>query len=253
MKSPINVAIEMATEFGWRVFPANPSNKHPFISNWQQMASNKPEEIIKLFTPWPSAMIGVPTGAVNGLTVVDIDKRENKDGFKTAEDLGLQRLSIYPAVLTPSGGLHLYISTGDDYYPCSAGRLGLGLDIRSHGGYVIGAGSVSSLGEYQWLCDKQRVINNDYPMIHELKTLLKRTKVRRYSQASTVAKELLRPIEEGSRNVELTRRCGFLMKKYEPEVVLEMVHHINKTCFRPPLDSREVLTVFNSIRKREGV
>jgi hypothetical protein len=253
MKPPIDVAIEMANDFGWRVFPANPNNKKPLIANWQNLASKDPVQIRELFARWPNAMIGLPTGAINGITVVDVDIRDDKDGFVTVEDLGLQRLSIYPAVQTPSGGVHLYIVTGADHYSSSAGRLGLGLDIRSHGGYVIGAGSVSSAGQYQWICDKQRAIKNDYPMIHELRALLKRTKPRLYSQAGSVAKELLRPITEGSRNVELARRCGFLMKKYKPQIVLDMIHHINKTCCTPPLDSREVLSVFNSIRKREGV
>lgn len=253
MKTPIDIAIEMAMDFGWRVFPANPNNKQPLVSNWQNRACKDPSQIRELFARWPNAMIGLPTGAINGLTVIDIDIRDDKNGFVTIDELGLQRLSMYPAVQTPSGGVHSYIFTGDQYYPSSAGRIGLGLDIRSHGGYVIGAGSVSVAGQYEWLCSKQRVLKNDYPMIHELRALLKRHKPRKYSQASAVAQELLRPTHEGSRNVELTRRCGFLMKKYKPETVLDMIHHINKTCFIPPLDAREVISVFNSIRKREGV
>jgi hypothetical protein len=85
-------------------------------------------------------MIGIPTGSINGITVVDIDIRDDKDGFRTIEELGLQRPSIYPAVRTPSGGVHLYISKGKDYYQNSAGDLGSGIDIWSQGGYVIGAG-----------------------------------------------------------------------------------------------------------------
>ena len=179
--------------------------------------------------------------------------REDKDGFQTLEELGLQRLSIYPAVRTPSGGVHLYISTGKDYYPNSAGALGPGIDIRSQGGYAIGAGSVSVDGSYEWICGFEKVRNNTYPMIHELRALLSRTKPHRYSQASTVAKELLSPVTQGSRNTELARRCGFLLKKYPPEMVLDMKLHINKTCFNPQLDEREVQSVFFSIRKREGV
>ena len=253
MKSPTEVALELAQELGWRVFPANPNNKRPLIAEWPDKASNKPDEIERLFARWQNAMVAVPTGFTNGITVVDIDVREEKDGFQTIEELGLERLSIYPAVRTPSGGIHLYISTGTDHYQSSAGRLGLGIDIRSQGGYVIGAGSVSSKGAYEWMCDLERVRNNTYPMIHELKALLRRSKPRRYSQASTIARELLRPIDQGARNNELTRRCGFLMKKYPPDTVLEMMLHINKTCFNPPLEEREVHTVFHSIRKREGI
>ena len=254
MKSPTKVAIELARELGWRVFPANPNNKKPLISGWQDKASNDPDEIKRLFALWPKPMVAIPTGQINGITVVDIDVREDKDGFRTIEQLGLQRLSIYPAVRTPSEGVHLYISTGKDYYPNSAGALGPGIDIRSHGGYVIGAGSVSVDGSYEWICDFEKVRNNTYPMIHELRALLSKTKPRRYSRsASPVEKELLSPVTQGSRNTELARRCGFLLKKYPPEMVLDMMLHINKTCFNPQLDEREVQSVFFSIRKREGV
>lgn len=253
MKSPTKVAVELTRELGWRVFPANPNNKKPLISGWQDKASNESDEVERLFARWPGSMIGIPTGSINGLTVVDIDVRDDKDGFRTIEQLGLQRLSIYPAVRTPSGGVHLYISTGKDYYSNSAGALGPGIDIRSQGGYVIGAGSVSVDGSYEWICGFEKVRDNTYPMIHELRALLSKTKPHRYSQASTVAKELLRPVSRGSRNTELARRCGFLMKKYPPETVLDMMLHINKTCFNPQLDEREVQSVFFSIRKREGV
>ena len=254
MKSPTKVAVEFARELGWRVFPANPKNKKPLISGWQDKASNDPDEIKRLFARWPKPMVAIPTGQINGITVVDIDVREDKDGFRTIEQLGLQRLSIYPAVRTPSGGVHLYISTGKDHYQNSASDLGPGIDIRSHGGYVIGAGSVSVDGSYEWICDFEKVRNNTYPMIHELRALLSKTKPRRYSRsASPVEKDLLSPVTQGSRNTELARRCGFLLKKYPPETVLNMMLHINKTCFNPQLDEREVQSVFFSIRKREGV
>ena len=35
MTSSLDKAINLATDFGWRVFPANPENKGPLISGWQ--------------------------------------------------------------------------------------------------------------------------------------------------------------------------------------------------------------------------
>ena len=136
MKSPTEAALKIAQELGWRVFPANPNNKRPLIRGWPDRASNNPDEIRQLFARWQNAMVAVPIGVTNGITVVDIDVREDKDGFQTIEELGLQRLAIYPAVRTPSGGVHLYISTGKDHYQYSAGRLGSGIDIHADGGYI---------------------------------------------------------------------------------------------------------------------
>ena len=253
MKPPIELAKQYAHELGWKIFPANPINKRPLISGWQDNASSDLHTIGHFFSKWPNAMIGIPTGKINGITVVDIDIGENKNGFNSIEKLGLQRLSIYPAVRTPSGGLHLYISTRNKYFQSSAGRVAPGIDIRSQGGYAIGAGSISSKGQYEWLCKLDKVKNNQRPMIHELRELLDVKISRQHHYPTTVARELLNPVSEGARNTEITRRCGFLLKKYPPETVFEMMLHINKKCFDPPLPYREVQDVFKSIRKREGV
>ena len=120
-----------------RVFPANPRNKQLHIKGWQINAPMIPAAV-KLFSPFPDAMVGIPTGPLNGITVVDIDQRDGIDGIKTIEDLGLERLVLYPVVQTPSGGLHFYISTPDKQYSSSAGFVGPGIDIRGKGGYIIG-------------------------------------------------------------------------------------------------------------------
>ena len=51
MTSSVDKAIKLAEDFGWRVFPANPKNKRPLISGWQDKAASDPEEINKLLPP----------------------------------------------------------------------------------------------------------------------------------------------------------------------------------------------------------
>ena len=52
---------------------------------------------------------------------------------------------------TPSGGAHIYFreSAGGDIRN-SAGRLGPGLDVRAHGGYVVAPPSVIDGKAYRW-------------------------------------------------------------------------------------------------------
>ena len=69
---------------------------------------------------------------------------------------------------------------------------------------------------------------------------------------SRLASQILTPILEGGRNHEITRRCGFLLRKYDADHAWEMIKPINAKCCLPPLDESELLTTFNSIRKREG-
>ena len=63
----------VAKLWGWKVFPANPENKTPLIKDWKNRASNNETIINRLFAPFPNAMLAVPTGPVNGITVIDFD------------------------------------------------------------------------------------------------------------------------------------------------------------------------------------
>ena len=246
------LALEIISELDWRVFPANPRNKQPYIKGWQMKCTNDPGAAVKLFSPFPDAMVGIPTGPLNGITVVDIDQRDGIDGIKTIEDLGLERLVLYPVVQTPSGGLHFYISTPDKQYSSSAGFVGPGIDIRGKGGYIIGPGSISVNGAYEQISSLEKFKNNTYPMIHELREVLERPRTRKlYSSFNT--SRLTENVREGSRNVELTKRCGYLLSKCEPDKAWELLSKINEQHVFPPLDERELRSIFTSIRRREGV
>ena len=120
MTSTIKSAIELAQKTGWRVFPANPKTKKPVFSGWQQNASADPSTIEQLFAPYSNAVIGLPTGPINGITVVDVDTKKGVDGYKTIDRLGPE---LWTGVIatTPTGGGHFYFRTGLELYPSSVG------------------------------------------------------------------------------------------------------------------------------------
>lgn len=93
--------------------------------------------------------VGIKTG--NGLVVIDIDRKDGRDGLKALEDeFGARLAELFPptfAVQSPTGGLHWYFR----YDPavsirCSASALADGVDIRADGGLVVGPGSVRMNG-----------------------------------------------------------------------------------------------------------
>jgi putative DNA primase/helicase len=85
----------------------------------------------------------VVTGGNLGLVVLDVD---GDDGRQSLADLQQQhgRLPRTQLVRTPHGRHH-YFRT-DEPLRNSVGKLGLGLDVRTNGGYVVAAGSVNSDG-----------------------------------------------------------------------------------------------------------
>ena len=68
---------------------------------------------------------------------------------------------------------------------------------------------------------------------------------------SPVREELLEPIAQGIRNNTMASRIGYLIKKLDEVLAWEAAQHINENCCRPPLEHRELLSIFRSISKRE--
>src|SRR6516164_2566451 len=77
---------------------------------------------------WP--LVGIPTGAVNGLDVVDIDP----DGLRWYR-LEFDALPQTRAHFTRRG-LHLWFKHVEGM-GCSTGRIAPGVDVKGDGGYVI--------------------------------------------------------------------------------------------------------------------
>jgi hypothetical protein len=138
--TPLDTALKYA-ERGRPVFPcieSGPRRKQPRTPRGFHDATTDPVIIRRWWTLWPNALIGLPTGRVSGLWVLDVDvKRPEANGFDTLDDLGHSILPESPMVHTQSDGLHVYFDAGERELKCSAGLLGPGLDVRGDGGYVI--------------------------------------------------------------------------------------------------------------------
>jgi bifunctional DNA primase/polymerase-like protein len=133
---------------GWPVFPCR--DKHqPLTTHGFKDATTNPTQIAEWWRRWPRAWIGVATG--HAFAVLDIDLHEDCNGFQTVKALGVEKLPVTPTVKTPSGGYHLYFEQTEPPIGVTVGALGrgigLGLDWRGLGGYVI----LPPSGEYRWI------------------------------------------------------------------------------------------------------
>ena len=76
---------------GWAVFPLAPGTKRPLIAGGGgfKAATRDAEQIRRWWTETPDANIGVATGKVSGISVVDVDikPREDKHGDETLREL----------------------------------------------------------------------------------------------------------------------------------------------------------------------
>ena len=120
------------------------AGKHPRTQNGFRDATTDRPQIKEWWSESPEANIGIATGAVSGIFVVDID---GKAGKRTLHDLESRYGELPPTVTVKTGrGRHFYFRLNGGQIRNSAGRLGKGIDVRGDGGYVVGAGSVHRSG-----------------------------------------------------------------------------------------------------------
>lgn len=130
--SPMRHALKLA-EAGFAVLPCLP-NKAPACIHGHKDATRDPRAIRTLFEHRPYALVGVATGAVSDLAVLDIDAKHPEASMWWTKHRDL----LLPTwvVRTRSGGLHLWYR----HVPglrCSAGLIAPGIDVRADGGYII--------------------------------------------------------------------------------------------------------------------
>jgi hypothetical protein len=96
--------------------------------------------------------IGIATGHPHGYVVVDVDPKD--DGYTTLMELE-KVYGVLPdtqAVVTGSGGRHLYYREARPLKGGRAGLLGSGIDVKAFHAYVIGPGSTHKSGYiYFWV------------------------------------------------------------------------------------------------------
>lgn len=151
MNPVLDYAFQYA-QLGWRVFPLLERSKKPAIPLWPQAATVDRTTLREWFSK-PPYNIAVVCGASSGIVVLDTDPRHGGDNSsqKLIEVHG--PLPDTVTQLTGGGGLqHFFKYPQSVEVRNSAGKLGLGLDIRGEGGYVVVPPSVhpATGAAYEW-------------------------------------------------------------------------------------------------------
>jgi hypothetical protein len=162
------------------IFPCSP-DKTPMVKGGFHAATRDEIRICEWFVDNPGALIGMPTGAISGYVVLDVDVKNGVWGFDTLDELGFAVLPATPMVHTRSGGLHIYFRAPEHELRNTSGKhgrgIGPGLDWRGDGGYVI---LPSPSSGYSWdpRCNFDTLAVASVP-----KELLPRDTVRQYTTA----------------------------------------------------------------------
>lgn len=131
--------------------PGKDPQKKPCITKFKERATTDPDQIEAWWRKWPDAMPGIPTGSRTGFAVLDVDKKNGKDGFAELERLDIDLDALSPVQTeSPGGSRHIYFRWPEGMGNSDAG-LPPGLDVRGEGGYVAAPGAVNGKDVYKVL------------------------------------------------------------------------------------------------------
>lgn len=125
---------------GFSVIPLKPKSKEPLIT-WKEFQSRKAteSEVREWFQKWPEMNIGVVTGIISNVCVVDLDGPEGL--------VSTQRLNLTSTLFTITGnGRQLWFKQPNTPVT-NAVRTYPGVDIRGDGGFVVVPPSVHPNGK----------------------------------------------------------------------------------------------------------
>jgi hypothetical protein len=156
MESKINMleyALRYKNEFGFSVIPVKGKSGH--LVQWSEYQHEKPSEdqIKEWWNKWPDSNIGIITGAISGITVIDIDSYKLSDEDFEAVNKAFPDDFATATALSGSGGQHRYFAYDPDVP--TRNDIMKGVDIKNDGGVIIAPPSKNENGTYQWLKSKK--------------------------------------------------------------------------------------------------
>lgn len=248
-----NIMYQKALEYAVRGYSIMPlaRDKKPLLSSWKQYQTTPADEeqITKWWEKWPDANVGIITGKISGLSVVDIDT--------TGGDKKIVPLSKFPQTLTvatPSGGYHLWyeynveINQTSNTFPQFPH-----VDIRNDGGYIVAPPS-----KCEYVKNKEQIrgmysVLSNLPIApFPLDLFVKPQRAAKKPSVNGILKNFDTMAEGDGRNVALTKVVGKILKLTMPDV--SMAWELTLTAnarFKKPLEESEAKVIFDSISKKE--
>ncbi len=217
---------------GWCPIPIKRGSKHPALDELDPYL-NRPATAEELRS-WAWTGVGLVTGSVSGVLVLDVD------GPEGAAELKKYGHPATPMARTPSGGMHLYFKHPEHRVRTRI-KIAPGLDVKASGGYVVAPPSVGENGRpYEW------IISPDEAELAEppgwLTVLLER------EPSNGPAPPVGERIAPGKRNDALASLAGSMRRRGMGEAeILAALQVTNEQRCQPPLNAEEVEKIAASV------
>lgn len=226
--------------------------KHPrFKWTERQKTPYTVAELIEIWEKYPNANVGIVTGAVSNVLVLDID---GESGLKSLEDVGLpfEDLPESPTVKTGGGGLHVYYRYPENGDAQTKAGVLTNVDIRGKGGFVVAPPSIHLSGEeYSWV-DGRSIFDID-PVDADLSLLFEDEPVDAQPKSGTRWFErMIAGVDEGKRNEAATRLSGRYLQKGLSNAEVKFILMAWNSVNIPPMTEKEIDQIIKSVSKLDA-
>lgn len=193
---------------GYSVIPLKEKGKTPAIASWKEYQTHLPtdEELIKWFSDG-KLNLGIVTGKLSALTVVDFDTPE---AIEQAKEKGFPK----GLLVKTARGFHAYCKYEEGHRNFQK-KAGLpGVDLRAEGGYVVAPPSIHESGHvYHWVEGR----GLELPLPDAPEWLFAKTDTEKQPIAA------LYDAKKGSRNESLTRLVGSFLNDHKGLTLSELI------------------------------
>lgn len=229
-----------------KVFPVKKQGKSPLCPNGFKSATTDKVVLQEWNNKFPDCNVGIPTGQINNIFVVDIDGEQGLEALKRLE-LFYGKLDA-PTVITGKGK-HLYFKMPENAeLKCSTSKIANHIDIRANGGYVVAPPSIHENGhKYTW---ENFVPNQDFPQAPSWLISLITNAEKHPLPISNILKEIANA-PEGERNDTLYKRSITLITRAKRENlnIEEIKENIISAATQSGLSKEESLKTFANALK----
>jgi hypothetical protein len=208
------------------------TEKKPIIKEWQRLTLADTETILRGFLNPKVNAIGLLTGSVNGVFVLDVDPGAD-----------MTDKNVPPTVCVKTGrGMHYYFKF--DEKMGNTVNKDTNFDTRGEGGFVVMPPSWHHLGKYEWVIELERDMLAPIP--DWIRAMAGESKKPFYTFAFGTG--------TGGRNHSATQVIGHVLSKIHEDLWEDFgwkgLREWNKRN-TPPLEEEELYQVFISIASRE--
>lgn len=236
---------------GWSIIPVQPHDKRPTI-RWAEYQHRRPreEEIRLWFRRREGLNIGIVTGELSGLVVLDIDTSHGGDESLKRVEAHHGGLPSTVQAITGGGGRHLYF-----HHPGGIVRNKVailpGVDLRGDGGYAVAPPSLHVSGKrYVWKTSCAPYDVDIAEMPSWLMDMVSAVGVKTGHPSHHWRRVVSEGVPEGERNDTIASLAGHLLwHGVDPEVTLELLLCWNAKRCSPPLTNEEVVRTVQSITR----